>query len=197
MSKETSYVQWALEPYGIGTKLRALRMGKRLTMARLSAETGLSTALLSKLETDRMIPTLPTLATICKVYGVGLGYFFSEPTRQTLSITRNSQLRSDGRSGDPVRTVPLNSPGPATRLTGQVVELTPGSAAEIPAPQGETASLLYVLEGKLQLETGGLLETLEQGDCAYIETDRPVAWSAAGKAGCRLLAVVPAGPRPA
>ena len=64
MPKQVSYAQWSLEPYCIGLKLRSLRTQKRLTLSRLAAETGLSTALLSKLETDRMIPTLPTLATI-------------------------------------------------------------------------------------------------------------------------------------
>lgn len=49
MVTPVSYAQWALAPYCIGLKLRALRTQKRLTLARLSAETGLSTALLSKL----------------------------------------------------------------------------------------------------------------------------------------------------
>ena len=59
MSKTVSYAHWALEPYCIGTKLRSLRTRKRLTLSRLAVETGLSTALLSKLETDRMIPPSP------------------------------------------------------------------------------------------------------------------------------------------
>ena len=72
MPKAVSLAQWSLEPYCIGLKLRTLRTQKRMTLSRLAAETGLSTALLSKLETDRMIPTLPTLGTISRVYGVGL-----------------------------------------------------------------------------------------------------------------------------
>ncbi len=76
MANGPSYARWSLEPYSIGMKLRTLRTQKHLTLSRLAAETGLSTALLSKLETDRMIPTLPTLANICRVYGVGLSYFF-------------------------------------------------------------------------------------------------------------------------
>lgn len=44
---------------------KALRTEKRLTLSRLAAETGYSTALLSKLETDRMVPTLHTLTSIC------------------------------------------------------------------------------------------------------------------------------------
>ena len=49
MAKNVSYAQWSLEYYCIGMKLRSLRTQKRLTLARLAAETGLSTALLSKL----------------------------------------------------------------------------------------------------------------------------------------------------
>src|SRR6202035_3202302 len=100
MAKAVSYAQWSLEPYCIGLKLRSLRTQKRLTLSRLAAETGLSTALLSKLETDRMIPTLPTLATISRVYGVGMSYFFSEPSRHSLSITLKVHLQGKGRGTD-------------------------------------------------------------------------------------------------
>ena len=128
MSKTVSYAQWSLEPYCIGLKLRSLRTGKRLTLSRLAAETGLSTALLSKLETDRMTPTLPTLATIARVYGVSMSYFFSEPARHTLSITRKAHLLGDGRGMDSVKVTPLNAEGEGFCLLAQVVEFPPGGA---------------------------------------------------------------------
>jgi transcriptional regulator with XRE-family HTH domain len=106
MSKTVSYAQWSLEPYCIGMKLRSLRTQKRLTLSRLAAETKLSTALLSKLETDRMIPTLPTLATISRVYGVGMSYFFCEPAKHTLSITRKAHLQGNSRGLESVKVTP-------------------------------------------------------------------------------------------
>ena len=106
MSSHCTYAQWSLEPYCIGMKLRALRTQKRLTLSRLAAETGLSTALLSKLETDRMIPTLPTLATICRVYGVGMSHFFAEPEHHTLSITRKAHLQGTGEGPEAVKRFP-------------------------------------------------------------------------------------------
>src|ERR1700742_2512627 len=109
MAKLVAQAQWSLESYSIGLKLRSLRTQKRLTLARLAAETGLSTALLSKLETDRMIPTLPTLATISRVYGVGMSYFFREPSRHTLSITRKAHLQGHERGMDQLRVTPLNA----------------------------------------------------------------------------------------
>src|SRR5579863_7883434 len=103
MANEPSYARWSLEPYCIGMKLRTLRTQKHLTLSRLAAETGLSTALLSKLETDRMVPTLPTLANICRVYGVGLSHFFCEAEQHTLSITRKAHLQGKVRSHELVK----------------------------------------------------------------------------------------------
>jgi transcriptional regulator with XRE-family HTH domain len=206
MPKTASYAQWALEPYCIGMKLRSLRIQKRLTLARLAAETGLSTALLSKLETDRMVPTLSTLATISRVYGVGMSYFFAEPARHTLSITRRAHLEGNGRSLESVKVTPLNSTaeGPrhtpseeskpayrGPRLVAQMIEFSPGGATSAMEGFRETSGLVYVLEGRLQLEAGGLQEVLEAGDCAYMESEMALAWSAAGKYRCRVLAVLP------
>lgn len=195
MPRTVSYAQWSLEPYCIGMKLRSLRTQKRLTLARLAAETKLSTALLSKLETDRMIPTLPTLATICRVYGVGMSYFFAEPAKHTLSITRRAHLAGNSRGLESVKITPLNVRTEGTRLTAQLIEFPAGAASCATDAIYETSGLVYVLEGKLQLDTGGMHETLEAGDCAYMESEISLAWSAAGKHRCRILAVMPAEPR--
>ncbi|HEX4758098.1 MAG TPA: XRE family transcriptional regulator [Terracidiphilus sp.] len=192
MPKTVSYALWSLEPYGIGLKLRTLRTQKRLTLSRLAAETGLSTALLSKLETDRMIPTLPTLATITRVYGVGLSYFFAEPARHTLSITRKAHLEGDGRGPEPFKITPLNAASRNPRLMAQMIEFAPGGATSAADCFRETSGVIYVLEGRLQLEAGGMEEVLETGDCACLESEMTLAWSAAGKNRCRILAVLPA-----
>lgn len=195
MSKTDSYAQWSLEPYSIGLKLRSLRIQKRLTLARLAAETGLSTALLSKLETDRMIPTLPTLATICRVYGVGMNHFFSEPSRHMLSITRKAHLQGKGRGPEPVKITPLNAAWDRPRLLAQLIEFQPGAPTTAMEAYRETGGVVYVLEGRLRLDAGGMHEVLEAGDCACMETDMVLAWSAADKHRCRVLAVLAGEPR--
>lgn len=195
MAKTVSYAKWSLEPYCIGLKLRSLRTQKRLTLSRLAAETGLSTALLSKLETDRMIPTLPTLATISRVYGVGMSHFFAEPAQHTLSITRKAHLQGDGRGPEAIKITPLNALGENPRLVARMIEFSAGGVSTGGEAFSETSGLVYVLEGRLQLNAGGMEEVLEAGDCAYMESEMALAWSAAGKHRCRILAVTPAGPR--
>jgi len=195
MTKPVSYAQWFLKPYCIGMKLRSLRTQKRLTLSRLAAETKLSTALLSKLETDRMVPTLSTLATISRVYGVGMSYFFSEPAKHTLSITRKAHLQGNSRGLDSVKITPLNPQGDSTRLMAQMMEFPAGGSSCVMDGCRGASGMVYVLEGKLQLDAGGLSEVLEAGDCACVESEMALAWSAAGKHRCRVLAVLPAGPR--
>jgi transcriptional regulator with XRE-family HTH domain len=192
MAKPLSYSQWYLAPYCIGVKLRTLRTQKRLTLSRLALETGLSTALLSKLETDRMVPTLPTLATISRVYGVGMSYFFSEPGQHSLSITRKAHLAGNGRGLDAVKTIPLHALAAGDKLVAQVIEFAPGGSGSATESYGETTGLLYVLEGRLQLDAGGLSEELDAGDCVYLKSKMALNLSAVGKHRCRVLSVTPA-----
>ena len=194
MKSAIPYARWSLEPYCIGMKLRALRTRKRITLSRLAAETGMSTALLSKLETDRMVPTLPTLATICRVYGVGLNHFFCEPSIHTISITRRAHLQGNDRSPEAVKYTPLHAPVENAPLLAHMIELSPGGAPLTPEA-GSSCNLVYVLEGRLQIDAGGARELLEAGDCVYIDSQVPMAWSAAGKVHCRVLAVSPGTPR--
>ena len=191
MSNGQSYARWALEPYSIGMKLRTLRTQKHLTLSRLAVETNLSTALLSKLETDRMIPTLPTLANICRVYGVGLSYFFSDPEKHTLAITRKAHLLGNGRGQDGVKQVLLHALNTNARMVARMVEYPQGAIGTMSEGGQSACSLIYVLEGKLQMDSGGMQEVLETGDCAYIDSDMAIAWSAGGTERCRVLVVTP------
>src|SRR6476620_11455051 len=78
-----------LTEYGIGEKLRALRLRKKMGLVELGGHTGLSPALLSKIERGRIFPTLPTLLRVALVFGVGLDYFFAGARqRPMLAVAR-------------------------------------------------------------------------------------------------------------
>ena len=70
-------LQDGLAEYEIGPRVRALRLKKKIGLVDLGKHTGLSPALLSKIERGRLFPTLPTLLRIALVFGVGLEYFFA------------------------------------------------------------------------------------------------------------------------
>ena len=70
-------LQQGLGEYGVGAKIRALRLKKKMGLVELGKHTGLSPALLSKIERGRLFPTLPTLLRIALVFSVGLEFFFA------------------------------------------------------------------------------------------------------------------------
>ena len=89
-----------LERYHIGAKLRALRLKKKVGLVQLGQHTGLSPALLSKVERGRLFPTLPTLLRIALVFGVGLEHFFvthEEP--QPVIVRRKDRLKFPSHPG--------------------------------------------------------------------------------------------------
>src|SRR3954451_20935529 len=80
-----------LKRYEIGAKIRALRLGKKLGLVQLGEHTGLSAALLPKIERGNLFPTLPTLLRIALVFGVGLDHFFAEhDDSPIIQITRKA-----------------------------------------------------------------------------------------------------------
>ena len=53
-----------LKAYAIGPKIRAIRLKKKIGLVELGKHTGLSPAMLSKIERGQLFPTLPTLLRI-------------------------------------------------------------------------------------------------------------------------------------
>src|SRR5690242_18783864 len=88
----TKTLEETLRPYSIGEKLRTLRLKKSLGLVELGKHTGLSPAMLSKLERGRLYPTLPTLMRIAMVFGVGLDFFFTdERKRHVVAVVRKNE----------------------------------------------------------------------------------------------------------
>ena len=83
-----------LAAYGIGEKVRALRLKKKMGLVELGQHTGLSPAMLSKIERGRLFPTLPTLLRVALVFSVGLEWFFrTDPERSRVAVVRRSGVR--------------------------------------------------------------------------------------------------------
>src|SRR3954468_1684186 len=92
--KESKTIAEGLSKYAIGNRLRRLRLRKSMGLLELSKHTGLSPALLSKLERDLMHPTLPTMLRRAMVFSVGLEYFFNpEPPAVMKIVRKKDRLR--------------------------------------------------------------------------------------------------------
>ena len=90
-----------LKSYAIGPKIRAIRLKKKMGLVELGRHTGLSPAMLSKVERGQLFPTLPTLLRIALVFSVGLEYFFAaERDRPVVAVARHQdRLRFPEKQG--------------------------------------------------------------------------------------------------
>src|SRR5512134_2034916 len=88
----TPTLRQGLGDYAIGERVRTLRLKKKMGLVELGKHTGLSPALLSKIERGRLFPTLPTLLRIALVFGVGLEFFFVGAREKPLvAVVRKDQ----------------------------------------------------------------------------------------------------------
>ncbi len=163
-----------LKSYAIGSKLRRLRLRKSMGLVELGQHTGLSAAMLSKLERDVMHPTLPTLLRIAMVFSVGLEYFFSPEPRPMLEIVRKKDRLRFPDSPDARQVAyyfeSLDFPVPSRALNSYFAEFEPIEEKHLRFHEHEGIELLYVLSGRLELRVGEERYELGDGDSIYFDS---------------------------
>src|SRR6187551_918588 len=147
-----------LAEYGIAGRLRALRLRKKMRLVELARHTGLSAAMLSKLERGQLFPTLPTLLRIALVFGVGLDHFFaSGASRKSLGIVRRrDRTRFTERLGGRDSAWEfecLDFAATERRLNAYWVRFHP--VARPRAHEHDGGEFLHVLKGTLRLRIAG------------------------------------------
>lgn len=181
-----------LREYGVGPQLRALRLRKKMGLVELARHTGLSAAMLSKLERGVLFPTLPTLLRVALVFGVGLDYFFSAgASRRALGIVRRGdRQRFTERLGgrEPAWDFEcLDFAATERRLNAYWVRFH--HVARPRAHEHAGAEFIHVMRGRLQLAVGGTDHVLEQGDSIYFDAAQPHAYRRIGGRVCEALVV--------
>jgi transcriptional regulator with XRE-family HTH domain len=183
--------------YAIGEKLRALRLRKKMGLVELSRHTGLSAAMLSKVERGKLFPTLPTLLRMAMVFSVGLEYFFSDDEkRQVLAIVRRAERkrfpeRPDGRDIS-FYFESLDFAAVERKLSAYYAEfqqLPPGKAR----PHHHSGvEFLSVLRGKLEMRIGIEEHVLDSGDSIYFDSSVPHAYRRISQKPCSAIVVTAA-----
>lgn len=182
-----------LKPYSLGEKLRSLRLKKSMGLVELSRHTGLSAAMLSKLERDKLVPTLPTLLRIALVFSVGLDHFFIDPRkRRVLAIVRKSErLRFPERAG-PGSTYTFESldfKATERKLNAYYAEFEHVTADKVRPHQHVGIEFLFLSRGKLEMNIGGDVHVLEEGDSIYFDSGVRHSYLRVGRQPCSALIV--------
>ncbi|MGQ7791620.1 helix-turn-helix domain-containing protein [Faunimonas sp. B44] len=182
-----------LARYRIGEKIRALRKEKKLGLVQLGRHTGLSPAMLSKIERGQLFPTLPTLLRIALVFGVGLDHFFVEEKRPRVAVVRAKdriRLPADPGAEAPAYLFEsLDFPVTERRMEAYYAEFPPGAPASEPH-RHDGAELVYVTAGRLAVTVAGEETLLGAGDAISFESGEPHSYRQDGRAAAGAVVVV-------
>src|SRR5215207_6570318 len=158
-----------LNSYGIGAKIRALRLKKKIGLVELGKHTGLSAAMLSKIERGRLFPTLPTLLRIALVFSVGLEFFFAGARDKPLVavVRKRDRVRLPDRPGAQQAAYVFESldfPATERRFNAYYAEFQPATRDNVRPHAHPGVEFIYMLAGALSVSVGGEEHTLAAGD---------------------------------
>lgn len=193
----SSTLEEGLRNYEIGEKVRALRLRKKMALVELGRHTGLSAALLSKIERSNIYPPLPTLLRIAMVFGVGLDYFFlDESKRQVVSIVRREERQRfpDQPDGGVVSYFfeSLDFTATERKLNAYHAEFQPVAPEDaVPHVHGGV-EFLHVLGGCLVIAIGRAEHELNEGDSIYFDASVPHSYRRKGRNRCTAMVVTTA-----
>jgi transcriptional regulator with XRE-family HTH domain len=151
---------------GVAPRLRALRARRDLTLADLSAQTGISVSTLSRLESGGRRPTLDLLIRLATVYRASLDDLVGAPQIADPRIHPKTIYRN-GRA-----MIPLTRSNPDLHAFKMVL---PGHAPDEPVEQRSHGGYdwVYVLSGRVRLALGDEEFVLEPGEAAEFDTRTP------------------------
>jgi len=172
----------------VGSKIRAYRKSKNLSLIELSRRTGIAASNLSSIELNKSSPTLGTIIKIADAFGMKAGPFLDDVLYQKAVVHRGSGTSpsEDIRTGS--EQCVLTDGVMLNRMDAKVIILTEDDEG-LPLENQGADRFVYCLEGSLIARVGREDHHLSKGDSVYLLPEAVATLSGDGKAGASILVV--------
>jgi transcriptional regulator with XRE-family HTH domain len=174
-----------------GSRIRDLRRERGLTLEELAARSGVSRAMISKLERGEKNPTLVVAAKVAEGLGITLSHLMGiEVRREVVMVPRDRRVTvRDQETGFERQ---LLSPAFGGRGVEFVRNVVPeGATSGELSPQRRGVDEYVVVEsGRLRAVLDGEAYLLEEGDAVYFEADVARKFDNAGEGECSYYLIV-------
>jgi transcriptional regulator with XRE-family HTH domain len=184
----------------IATRLVELRHETRWSIDELAARSGVSRAMISKIERGESSPTANVLNKLSIGFGITLPALFGAsgynqvrvPERNPMSLRANQPEWRDAETGYRRRTLTPASALPTVELSE--VLLPAGQKVILETHVGATGAQhqLWMLEGSMELRLGSEIRLLAAGDCIVLTHEGPANLRNPGRTKARYLLAVSA-----
>ncbi|HLP66117.1 MAG TPA: XRE family transcriptional regulator [Rhizobium sp.] len=181
----------------IGERVRALRSESGLTLDQLAEVSGVSRAMISRIERAETSPTAVLLARLCSALGLSLSVFFDTAGDVSEPLARrvDQPVWRDPESGYLRRTVA--PAGTGARVDVVEVEFPPGAEVRFGSqPASRTQwQHVWLFEGEMELTVGEQIYRLTAGDCLHMNVGEVHAFRNPTDEPSRYAVVIDLGPR--
>lgn len=175
----------------LGARVQSLRREQGLTLDGLAERSGVSRAMISKLERGEKNPTLLVAAKVAEGLGVTLSQLVGiEERREVVLVPRGRRMIiRDPETGFERQ---LLSPSFGNRGVEFVRNVVPEGATsgEFPPHRRGVEEYVVVEKGRLRMVLGGEEYVLEEGDAIYFEADVTHRFENAGGEECSYYLVI-------
>jgi transcriptional regulator with XRE-family HTH domain len=174
----------------VGARLRHARLLSGMLLRDLAEKAGCSESMASKIENDKVTPSLTTLHRLCKALNMTVSSMLNSEPPQPWTILRAGERRIIGhakaKNGEGTNAEVLIPSTDGRLLEGFVVVIKPGGhSGGILQHKGEEVG--YVIEGSLELEIDGKVHHLAAGDSFHFPSDLPHRYANAGTTTMRAV----------
>jgi transcriptional regulator with XRE-family HTH domain len=152
-------------PLLIGQRVAKRRAALKLSLEEIAARTGVSRAMVSRIERGEVHASAVVLDKLCAGLGISLSALFA---RDAAPLLRRAEqpVWQDPSSGYQRREVAPAGTGSPVRI----VEVDFPAGAEVAFDQSRRVidQHVWVLEGEIEIASGGSLYRLSAGDCLHV-----------------------------
>jgi transcriptional regulator with XRE-family HTH domain len=175
----------------LGLRLRTLRESQGLSLGGLADRSGVSKAMIGRVEKAQSSATAALLGRLCAGLGVRLSSIVEACDEAPERISRRADQSTwqDPETGYRRRLVSPSGAASGIEITS--VELPPGAKVPYRAWTANAyVQQLLVLEGELHLQVGTECHVLAAGDCIDFDVMRPLLFENKARAVARYLVAI-------
>src|SRR5215213_1408984 len=175
----------------LGERVRELRRGRNLTLDELAGLSGVSRAMISKLERGEKNPTLVVAAKLAEGLGISLSTLAGmEERHEVIVVPRDRRMvMRDPETGFERQLLSPNFVGSGVEFIRNEIPEGSTSGAFPPHRRGVEEHIV-VERGSLRAILGGEEYLLREGDALYFEADVPHRFDNAGEGTCSYYLVI-------
>ena len=178
----------------LGVRVKDLRTERGFTLDELAGRSGVSRAMISKLERGEKNPTLVIAARLAEGLGVSLSRLAGVEERREVVVVpkeRRTVLR-DPETGFERQSLSPTFAGRGVEFLRNVVP-EGSTSGDFPAHRKGVEEHIVVEKGELEATLGGERYLLREGDALYFEADVTHRFDNAGRGECAYYLVISSG----